>query len=115
MPVVQKRKRNPSTYGQIRYHMKRLTAALDKRLREGRPLKYCRLCRAEIRSFCREEKEKQNKLKETIPKKNKHLRRSRRTKNESGSQRCHKRDCRSEAKDGINRQTKNKLESKTMK
>ena len=112
IPVVQKRKRNPSTFGQIRYLMKRLSTALDKRLREGRPLKYCRLCRAEIRSLCREEKEKQHKLKGYIHKKNKHLRRSRRTKNESGGQKCHRR---SEAKEDINRQTGNKLELKTMK
>ena len=58
MSVVQKRKRNPSSYSQIRYLMKRLTSALDKRLKEGRASKYCRLCRAEIRSLFREEREK---------------------------------------------------------
>ena len=50
MSVVQKQKRNLSSYSQIRYLMKRLTSALDKRLKEGRPSKYCRLRRAEIRS-----------------------------------------------------------------
>ena len=47
MSVVQKQIRNPSSYSQIRYLMKRFTSASDKRLKEGRPSKYCRLCRAE--------------------------------------------------------------------
>ena len=50
MSVVQKQKRNLSSYSQIRYLMIRLTSALDKRLKEGRPSKYCRLRRAKIRS-----------------------------------------------------------------
>ena len=33
MSVVQKRSRNPSSYSQIRYLMKKLTSALDKRLK----------------------------------------------------------------------------------
>lgn len=113
MSVVQKRKGNPSSYGQIRYLMKRLTTALDKRLRDGRPSKYCRLCKAEIRSLFREEKDKQLKLKEYRTEKNQNIRR--RTKKDSGSQRSLRRDHRREAKEDKYRQTGNKLELKTTK
>lgn len=113
MSVVQKQKRNPSSYNQIRYLMKRLTSALDKRLKEGRPSKYCRLCRAEIRSLFREEKEKLHKVKEYRTEKNQNIRRL--TKKDAGRQNSLRRDRCSEAKEDKNRQPMNKLELKTMK
>lgn len=112
LSVIQKQKRNPSSYNQIRYLMKRLTSALDKRLKEGRPSKYCRLCRAEIRSLFREEKEKLHKVKEYRTEKNQNMRRM--TKKDSGRQRSLRRDRCSEAKEDKNRQPRNKLELKTM-
>lgn len=42
------------SYGQIRYFMKRLNTALTNRLKEGRPPKYCRLCKAELISISKE-------------------------------------------------------------
>ena len=102
MSVVQKGSRNPSSYSQIRYLMKRLTSALDKRLKEGRPSKYCRLCRAEIRSLFREEKEKLYKVKEYRTENNQNIRRM--TKKDSGRQRSLRRDRCSEAKEDRNRQ-----------
>ena len=107
MSVVQKRSRNPSSYSQIRYLMKRLTSALDKRLKEGRPSKYCRLCRAEIRSLFREEKDKLHKVKEYRTEKNQNIRRM--TKKDSGRQRSLRRDRCSEAKEDKNRQPGSKL------
>ena len=107
MSVVQKRSRNPSSYSQIRYLMKRLTSDLDKRLKEGRPSKYCRLCRAEIRSLFREEKEKLSKVKEYRTEKNQNMRRM--TKKDSGRQRSLRRDRCSEAKEDKNRQPGSKL------
>lgn len=112
LSVIQKQKRNPSSYNQIRYLMKRLTSALDKRLKEGRPSKYCRLCRAEIRSLFREEKEKLHKVKEYRTEKNQNMRRM--TKKDSGRQRSLRRDRCSEAKEDKNRQPRNKVELKTM-
>ena len=106
MSVVQKRSRNPSSYSQIRYLMKRLTSALDKRLKEGRPSKYCRLCRAEIRSLFREEKEKLHQVKEYRTDKNQNIRRM--TKKDSGRQISLGRDRCSEAKEDKNRQPGNK-------
>ena len=37
------------SYGQIRYLMKRLSTALDSKLKQGRPPKYCRMCHRELR------------------------------------------------------------------
>ena len=39
------------SYGQIRYLMKRLSTALDSKLKEGRPPKYCRMCHRELRKL----------------------------------------------------------------
>ena len=39
------------SYGQIRYLMKRLSTALDSRLKQGRPPKYCRMCHRELRKL----------------------------------------------------------------
>ena len=110
MSVRQKRSRNPSSYSQIRYLMKRLTSALDKRLKEGRPSKYCRLCRAEIRSLFREEKEKLHKVKENRTEKNQNIRRM--TKKDSGRQRFLRQNSFSDAKEDKNRQPGNKLKFK---
>ena len=96
--------------------MKRLKSALDKRLKEGRPSKYCRLSRTEIRSLFREEKEKLYKVKEFRTEKNQNIRRM--TKKDSGAGRQRflrlRRDRCSEAKEDKNRQPRNKLELKTM-
>ena len=65
--------------------MKRLTTALEKRLKDGRTSKGCRLCRAEICTLFLEETEKQLKVKEYQTEKNLNIRR--RTMKYSGSQR----------------------------
>ena len=39
------------SYGQIRYLLKRLSTALDSKLKQGRPLKYCRMCHRELRKL----------------------------------------------------------------
>ena len=39
------------SYGQIRYLMKRLSTALDSKLKQGRPPKYCRMCHRELREL----------------------------------------------------------------
>ena len=87
--------------------MKRLTSALDKRLKEGRPSEYGRLCSAEIRSLFREGKEKLHKVKEYRTEKNQNIRRM--TEKDSGRQRALRRDRCSEAKEDKNRQPGNKL------
>lgn len=51
LPVRQKPNKYKANYGQIRYLMKRLNAALTDKLREGRPSKFCRLCKAELQSI----------------------------------------------------------------
>ena len=38
-------------YGLIRYLMKRLSTALDSKLKQGRPPKYCKMCRRELRKM----------------------------------------------------------------
>ena len=60
-PVTQKPSASHASYAQIRNLMKRLTTALNKRLREGRPSKYCRFCRAELLSISKELSEKKKK------------------------------------------------------
>ena len=37
--------------GQIRYQMERLSTALDSKLKQGRPPKYCRMCHRELRKL----------------------------------------------------------------
>ena len=39
------------SYGQIRYLMKRLSTALDSKLKQGRPPKYSRMCHRELRKL----------------------------------------------------------------
>ena len=36
------------SYAQIRYLMKRLSTALDSKIKQGRPTKYCRMCHREL-------------------------------------------------------------------
>ena len=36
------------SYGQTRYLMKRLSTALNSKLKQGRPPKYCRMCHREL-------------------------------------------------------------------
>ena len=60
-PVIQKPSGSHASYAQIRNLMKRLNTALSKRLREGRPSKYCRFCRTELLSISKELSEKKKK------------------------------------------------------
>ena len=60
-PVIQKPSGSHTSYALIRNLMKRLNTALSKRLREGRPSKYCRFCRAELLSISKELSEKKKK------------------------------------------------------
>ena len=60
-PVTQKPSGSHASYAQIRYLMKRLNTALSKRVREDRPSKYCRVCRAELLSISKELSEKKKK------------------------------------------------------
>ena len=60
-PVTQKPSGSQASYTQIRYLMKRLNTALNKILREGRPSKYCRDCRADLLSISKELSEKKKK------------------------------------------------------
>ena len=46
------------SYGQIRYLMKRLSTALDSKLKQGRPPKYCRMCHRELRKLIRSQLER---------------------------------------------------------
>ena len=39
------------SYAQILYLMKRLSTALDSKLKQGRPPKYCRMCHRELRKL----------------------------------------------------------------
>ena len=39
------------SYALIRYLMKRLSTALDSKLKQGRPPKYCRMCHRELRKL----------------------------------------------------------------
>lgn len=52
--MIQHPSRYQTSYGQIRYLMKRLSTALSNKLKEGRPAKFCRLCSSEIRSMLHE-------------------------------------------------------------
>ena len=61
LPMTQKPSGPRASYSQIRYLMKRLNTALNKRLREGRPSMFCRVCREELRSISRELPEKKKK------------------------------------------------------
>ena len=39
------------SYAQIRYLMKRLSTALDSKIKQGRPPKYCNMCQRELRKL----------------------------------------------------------------
>ena len=62
LPMTQKPSGSQASYSQIRYLMKRLNTALNIRLREGRPSKFCRVCREELRSISRELPEKKEEI-----------------------------------------------------
>ena len=68
-PVTQKPSGSHASYAQIRNLMKRLNTALSKRLREGRPSKYCRMCRAELLKELSEKKKKSTAKRQRITKK----------------------------------------------
>ena len=46
------------SYGQILYLMKRLSTALDSKLKQGRPPKYCRMCHRKVRKLIRNQLER---------------------------------------------------------
>ena len=50
-PASKKSTKYHMSYGQIRYLMKRLSTALDSKLKQGRPPKYCRMCHRELRKL----------------------------------------------------------------
>ena len=50
-PASKKTTKYQMSYGQIRYLMKRLSTALDSKLKQGRPPKYCRMCHRELRKL----------------------------------------------------------------
>ena len=50
-PASKKSIKYQMSYGQIRYLMKRLRTALDSKLKQGRPPKYCRMCHRELRQL----------------------------------------------------------------
>ena len=66
-PVTQKPSGSHASYAQIRNLMKRLNTALSKRLREGRPSKYCRVC--ELLKELSEKKKKSTAKRQRITKK----------------------------------------------
>ena len=47
-PASKKSTKYQMSYGQIRYLMKRLSTALDSKLKQGKPPKYCRMCQREL-------------------------------------------------------------------
>ena len=61
LPMTQKPSGSHDSYSQIRYLMTRLNTAINKRLREGRPSKFCRVCREELRSINHDLPEKKKK------------------------------------------------------
>ena len=50
-PASKRSTKYQMSYGQIRYLMKRLSTALDSKLKQGRPPKYCRMCHRELRKL----------------------------------------------------------------
>ena len=50
-PVSKRSTKYHMSYGQIRYLMKRLSSALDSKVKQGRPPKYCRMCHRELRKL----------------------------------------------------------------
>ena len=50
-PALKRSTKYQMSYGQIRYLMKRLSTALDSKLKQGRPPKYCRMCHSELRKL----------------------------------------------------------------
>ena len=67
--VTQKPSGSQASYAQIRNLMKRLNTALSKRLREGRPSKYCRMCRNELLKELSEKTKKSTAKRQQITKK----------------------------------------------
>ena len=47
--IISRSTKYQMAYGQSQYLMKRLSAALDSRLKQGRPPNYCRMCHRELR------------------------------------------------------------------
>ena len=61
LPMTQKLSGSHAGYSQIRYLMKRLNTDLNKRLREGSPSTFCRVCREELCFISRELRGKKKK------------------------------------------------------
>ena len=59
------------SYAQIRYLMKRLSTALDSKLKQGRPPKYCRMCHRELRKLIGRQIEREHLEKKYVKKRNK--------------------------------------------
>ena len=57
-PASKRSTKYQMSYGQIRYLMKRLSTALDSKLKQGRPPKYCRMCHRELRKLIGNQLEK---------------------------------------------------------
>ena len=51
IPASKRSTKYQMSYGQIRYLMKKLSTALDSKLKLGRPPKYCRVCHRELRKL----------------------------------------------------------------
>ena len=49
LPISQKPSKYRDRYAQVCYLIKRLSTALSSKLREGRPIKYCKRCGVELR------------------------------------------------------------------
>lgn len=62
LPVTQKPSKYEASYGQVRYLMKRLNTVLSNKLREGRPSKFCRICKAEIQQLAKTEHLKRRRM-----------------------------------------------------
>ena len=50
-PASKRSTKYQMSYGQFRYLMKRLSTALDSKLKQVRPPKYCRMCHRELRKL----------------------------------------------------------------
>ena len=59
------------SYAQIRYLMKRLSTALDSKLKQGRPPKYCRMCHRELRKLIGRQLEREPLEKKYVKERNK--------------------------------------------
>lgn len=64
LPVTQNPCKYETSYGQMRYLMKRLNTVLSNKLREGRPSRFCKICNAEIQQLAKTRHPKRRRLAE---------------------------------------------------